>query len=192
MTLPHWEYFLSIEADLERCSRFVEFSPNNYKTYSIEFARIIMAAASEFDTVAKLLCSCIDPSQTPSSINFYHSIIISKYPRFVEFEILMSRYKLTFIPWNNWEVGNSPNWWSKGYNKIKHERDQYFHEANLENAILATCGLLAGILYYYDSKFGGIMPMIDLFQSPKLLMPQHYSPDGYDPGGIFWDYNLLK
>jgi hypothetical protein len=175
MTLPHWEYFLSIEADLERCSRFVEFSPNNYKTNSIEFARIIMAAASEFDTVAKLLCSCIDPSQTPNSINFYHPIIISKYPRFVEFEILMSRYKLTFIPWNNWQVGNSPNWWSKGYNKIKHERDQYFHEANLENAILATCGLLAGILYYYDSKLGGITPMIDLFQSPKLLMPQHFT-----------------
>jgi hypothetical protein len=53
-----------------------------------------------------------------------------KVPLFVEFEILMSRYKLTFIPWNNWEVGSSPNWWSKGYNKIKHERDQYFHEAN--------------------------------------------------------------
>jgi len=192
MTLPHWEYFLSIESDLERCSQFVEFVPNNYKTYSVEFARIIMAAASEFDTVAKLLCNCLYPDQEPNSINAYHQIITSKYPKFTQYEILIPRYKLDFKPWDSWQANSSPDWWSKGYNKIKHQRDQHFYQANLENAILATCGLLTGLLYFYEAHFGANRPEIDLFQSPKLLSPQNYNLPGLIPASISWGYTLLK
>ncbi|MBI1210460.1 MAG: hypothetical protein GC190_03280 [Alphaproteobacteria bacterium] len=46
------ELFLVLEADLERLSRFVEFTPDNYDSYSVETARILMAAAAEVDVVA--------------------------------------------------------------------------------------------------------------------------------------------
>lgn len=191
MSLPYWEYFLSIESDLERCSRFGELTHKNYRTYSVEFARIIMAASSEFDTLAKQLCANIDPTQTPTNIRQYYPIIVSRYPKLTEFKIRIPRYKLSFKPWLRWNANNSPDWWSKGYNKIKHDRDQHFHQANLFNAILSTAGLLIGILYFYDSKFGSI-PEIDLFQSPKLFEPEDYSPSGFEPGGISWSYSLLR
>jgi len=60
MSLPHWEYFLSIETDLTQGMRYVEFAPENYATFSVEFARIIVAASAEFDAVAKALCNAID------------------------------------------------------------------------------------------------------------------------------------
>lgn len=167
MTPPYWNYFLSIESDLEQCGRFVEFSQDNFHTYSIEFARIIMAASSEFDNVAKALCKTISPGEKPSTINKYYPIIKGKYPKFLDCEILLPRYNLSVKPWKNWTDTSSPDWWSKGYNKIKHKRDCHFPQANLENAILSTAGLLIGILYYYDLTFQNI-PEID--RAPKLLL----------------------
>jgi hypothetical protein len=80
VSLPYWNYFKSIEADLEACSRYVEFTAANFHTYSVEFARIIMAAGSEIDTVAKELCRQIDPTRKPKNINEYQPIITGKYP----------------------------------------------------------------------------------------------------------------
>ena len=169
----------------------MEFAPQNYGAYSIEFARIIMAAASEFDALAKNLCKLIDPPQTPKNILQYYPIVTSKYPKFAQYEILIPRYKLAFKPWDKWTSSNAPDWWSKGYNKIKHERDQHFCQANLYNAILATAGLFIGILYFYDCQFGRI-PAIDLFQTPKLLVPQNYDTSGFEPAEISWSYSLLR
>ena len=91
MSLPHWEYFLAIESDLENCSRFVEFCPDNYNAYSLEFARIIMASGSELDTVIKLLCKSIDPRRKPNKILKYYPILNSKYPNFTLFEIYIPK-----------------------------------------------------------------------------------------------------
>ena len=52
----HWNYFLSVEADLLELSRFIEFDKRNYKCFSVEMARLLMAAAAEVDVVCKQLC----------------------------------------------------------------------------------------------------------------------------------------
>jgi len=59
-TLLHWNYFLALESDLERVSRYIEFDKANFKTYSIELAHLLLAASSEVDVVAKTLCQRID------------------------------------------------------------------------------------------------------------------------------------
>ncbi|MDJ0737941.1 MAG: hypothetical protein QNJ47_28435 [Nostocaceae cyanobacterium] len=158
-----------------------------------------MAAASEFDTVAKKICKAIYPSQKPSKLPDYHPIITSKYPKFLQYEILIPRYKLSFQPWITWQISTdaikspvSPDWWKKGYNKIKHERDTNFEQANLENAILATCGLLTGILYFYDAHFRTNRPEIDISQTPKFLSPKDYNQPGWESAKIIWKYTLLK
>src|SRR5438045_939603 len=74
----YWEYFLALDSDLETVARYVEFDPANYKTFSIEFVRLILAACSEIDTVAKLLCESIDATKPRSNINNYRSTILSK------------------------------------------------------------------------------------------------------------------
>ena len=61
----HWNYFIALERDLEVVSRYVEFCPQNFDVYSIEFAHLLFAAASEVDVVAKLLCQR-PPAQCPA------------------------------------------------------------------------------------------------------------------------------
>lgn len=190
MPLDCWEYFLSIEEDSHRCSRFVEFSDSNYKTNSIEFARIIMAASAEVDTVAKELCNLISPQYQARNIVQYASVILVKYPRLTEIEISIHRYNLKVQPWNGWSASNSPTWW-QGYNKIKHERTTYFDRANLENAINAVSGLLLLILYLFKEKNKGRNKEINAFYSPKLFDIVDCRPnDGWQEGGVFWSYNL--
>ncbi|MDL2122991.1 MAG: hypothetical protein LWX51_07895 [Deltaproteobacteria bacterium] len=189
MNLPYWEYFLSIEADLITCTRYIEFIEDNFETYSIEFARIIMAASSEFDTVAKDLCANINSTQKPKRINEYYGIITTRFSKFTSIEVQIPRYSISLKPWIDWSSTKSPDWWSKGYNKIKHDRTNNFSKACLLNALLSTTGLLAGILYYYKAAYT-TYPQIDAFNAPKLFSIKDSSPIPIMGGGIFWDYNL--
>lgn len=74
-----------------------------------------------------------------------------------------------------------------GYNKIKHNRDDFFSNANLEYALLATSGLLVGILYYYDI-FYDRKPEIPYSHGPRIFEPQKY--DSWDNADIIWSYSL--
>ena len=183
MSLPGWDYFLSIESDLDRCSRFVHFSEENYETYSIEFARIIMASSSEFDTIVKNICKSIAPSESPSNITEYYPILMTKYPQFTSFAISIPKYNLTIRPWNDWTTESRPDWWSKGYNKIKHERDNNFEQANLKNALSSVTGLLVGLLYLYKETIG-TPTKIQFYRAPKLLETDSYSV--YADGNVWW------
>lgn len=191
MSYPHWQYFLSIEDDLLRCSRYVEFDSQNFGTFSVEFARVIVAAASEFDAVAKKLCKVLQPAAAPRTINAYRPIILGKYPKFVDYTIHIPRAKLKFQPWSTWSATASPDWWSKGYNMIKHQRDAHFPAANLENAIFATAALLAGIVYLYDAEYGSV-PRMDLGSFPQLFEPQDHPNSGIGSGGLFWSCQVWK
>ena len=197
MSMPHWEYFLAIEQDLEKCTRYVQFDARNYGTYSLEFARIIVASGAECDTVMKLLCGSIDSSRNPNNISGYFPVVSSAYPRFAEYEINIPRYGLSFMPWKGWSSTDSPDWWKNAYNKIKHERDQHFDSANLGNAILAAAALLCTLLYYYKQLQSQVAEperatFIDIgdAQSPRLLWPKRYD-SSWQGADILWDYEIL-
>lgn len=193
---PYWEYFLALESDLAKCSRYVEFSQSNYTTHSIEFARIIMAAASEFDTIAKEICTALGNSNA-NGINEYAETIITQYPSFHDYKIAIPRYNITgfssFETWKNPPTLKSngkneydnPPWWKDGYNKIKHDRTSNFKQANLENAIHAMGGLLTGLMYLYGLKYPDKLTM-DMSLKPQLLLPQPSNQEIFVGGGVFW------
>ena len=80
MSLHYWQYFLAIEKSLVETERYIEIaSMDNYQTYSIEFARILLSASSEVDVICKLLCKKIDSTKTPKNINEYREIITNNY-----------------------------------------------------------------------------------------------------------------
>ncbi len=145
----HWNYFVALERDLEVVSRYVEFTPDNFATYSIEFAHLLFAAASEVDVVAKLLCHKIQPTATPENINEYRTILSTTIPSIATEKVFISRYGLTLMPWDEWTETNNPIWW-RSYNKVKHERDAHFKEATLKNALSALGGLLIFVFHYYS------------------------------------------
>jgi hypothetical protein len=160
---PHWNYFLALEKDLEATSRYVEFSTANLDTYSIEFAHLLLSSASEVDTIAKCVCTILQPNAKADNIEKYRKIIkegeededlgfniVGKRPDIVEklrhrlssIKILVPRYNIQCAPWESWAEGKNPEWW-QSYNKVKHERNVHFNKATLRNALNSIAGLLA-------------------------------------------------
>lgn len=154
-TYIHWNYFLAIESDLEKTSRYVEFSAANNDTFSIEFARIIKAATQEIYGIMKKICQLLAPDITSSNVNHYRNIIKTSLPNFITEEVQILRFGMNSKPWINWkndETTINPDWW-KANNDIKHNRTQHFEKANLKNAYNAVGALLITTLYYYKLKF---------------------------------------
>jgi hypothetical protein len=158
-TKLHWNYFLALEQDLAKVSRFVEFCEPNLQVFSIELAHLLFAAASEVDVLAKCICEIIAPKQNRENINDYRAIIMGMatksvkmgetfYPNVTAIPVRVPRYGLTLTPWDNWVSGSNPDWW-RGYNNVKHERNKYFHEATLQNTLNALAALLILNFYYY-------------------------------------------
>ena len=50
---PDWNYSFCLEEDIIALSRWIEFSAENERVYSIELARLLMTAGAEVDVVAK-------------------------------------------------------------------------------------------------------------------------------------------
>jgi hypothetical protein len=166
-TPAHWNYFLAIEQDVINLSRYIEFTESNYKTHSIEVARILFTASSEADVVAKALCRTIEPNSRAGSINAYKNEIKQRYLNFPETEVQMPRYGLTLTPWSEWKKDDTPIWWTS-YNKVKHHRDSHFERASLKNALNAFSGLFVLLLYLYQDELihGQINPLPSVITYP--------------------------
>ena len=182
-TQHYWEYFLALEDDLQQTTRFVEFATSNFKTYSIEFARIILAASSEIDVLAKMLCGEISPATAADNITDYRTIILKAYPKLPVMEVKLPRYGISTTPWKNWATGTNPNWW-KSYNNVKHQRDQHYHEATLENALDSVAGLLCILLYLFRKTSG----KIELIPGTQLLDSTNNTV--FMDGSIRWTFKL--
>ena len=154
-SLIHWNFFLSLEKDLETLSRYVEFCDSNFKCYSIEMARILLAASSEVDVIAKQLCRKIDINSRADNIIRYRNKIKSAYPNLPNFKVTIPRFGLKLTPWDKWNERNAgnavPMWWT-AYKKVKHQRDTDFHQANLKNVLNSVAGLFVITLYFYKDK----------------------------------------
>lgn len=164
-SLLHYNYFIALDADVENLSRFIEFNPDNYPAYSIEMAHLMLAAASEVDVVAKLICKKVNPESEAENITQYKSVITKAFPQLCEIKVLVPRYSLTLEPWINWKSNKKPEWWDY-YNKVKHERDKYFIQANLKNTLNAVAGLFVTLLYFYkyEANNGMLIPTPRLFR----------------------------
>lgn len=164
-SLDYWNYFLALERDLENLSRFIEFSEDNFKCYSLEMTRLLFAASSEVDVVAKLICKQLNPSSNADKIDEYRKEIQPSYSNISEFFIEIPRFGLKLQPWDNWNNGKNPLWWN-AYNKVKHVRSSYFKMANLKNVLNAVAGLYIFVLYLYKEKAEAceLVPMTSLLR----------------------------
>ncbi len=186
--VPHWNYLLAIEHDLVELSRYVEFDEKNFGCFSIEIARVLLAAGAEIDVVCKQICRVINSQSSADTINKYRSEIKPAFPGIPQFEILLLRFGLRLKPWDEWnKAAGVPLWWT-AYNKIKHHRDSEYHRANLKNALNAVAGLFVMVLYLYKekAKLGELVP------SPQLLRPdeKHFGGTTYGAYEFGINYRL--
>jgi hypothetical protein len=164
----HWNYFLAIEQDMNRLSRFIEFDERNYCAFSIEMARIIMIASAEVDVVMKGYCKELSPSKHPDTIDKYKKIITGEFPDFFISWIKLPQYGFgSLLPWKDWAHKNSPDWWLSN-NNIKHSRHEYFYQANLQNALYSVSGLFA-LLNHFKIKLEEVHHRQILSLSKPLL-----------------------
>lgn len=68
MAHPYWHFFIALEAELDDTARYVEYSPDNFETYAVGFAQIVLSAYSEVDVVSKLLCEKVQPDNDAGNI----------------------------------------------------------------------------------------------------------------------------
>ena len=162
----HWNYFLSLDEDLARLSRFIEFDQDNFSSFSIECARILLAAASEVDIVAKQICQEFVAGSSAKNINEYREVICSGFPQFPEVQVMIPRYGINLAPWDRWSDAENPDWW-RAYNKVKHERNSNFKEASLSNTLNSTAGLFILLLLFHRklAESGRLSPNPILFRA---------------------------
>ena len=185
-TLIHWNFFLSIEEDLDKLGRFVDFSAND-EVFSIEIARLFLAAGSEVDVVLKQLCRALNPGSTASSINAYQDELLGVLPAFKEFEVVLPRYGLILKPWTDWRDSHPPFWW-QDHNKVKHHRHDHFDKANLKNCLNSIAALYVSVLYLYRQQAS----QGELLQLPKLfnVADRHFGGTQMGRYGNSFVYNL--
>lgn len=166
--VSHWNYLLTLEDDLSRLSRYIELHTDNYGTYSLELARVLFAAASEVDVVARQLCQKLDEGSKADNIAEYRKAILATYPQAWESVVLLRQFGLALTPWSGWETDSSPVWW-KAYNNVKHHRHTHFAEASLKNALEAVAGLFVLLLLFYrdEAREGKLLP------DPRLMSAGH-------------------
>lgn len=168
-TLAHWNYFLALEDDLSKLSRYIDFDGRNDSAFSLEISRILFSASSEIDVVLKQLCLTINIGSTANNINAYFNEITPTIPSFCEFKVTIPRFGLTLEPWNDWKATASPEWW-QAYNKVKHERHLHFDKATLKNCLNSVAALYISVLHLYmtEATNGELMLLPQLFNVTDL------------------------
>ena len=162
----YWNYYLELEDQLIQAKRFVDFDISNYKTFSIEYLKLLQATCSEIDVVAKIIAEKLDPTfLNLKSKNIQKwGFVIQKHFKEIQSKEVSFLNDLHITPWKNWAYeqymdrngyvryklasgAETPHWWT-AYNKVKHERTSYYqkekinyHRANLENLISAMSAL---------------------------------------------------
>lgn len=140
-----WNYFVAIEENLSKLSRYVELSTENYNVYSIEMVSLLLAASSEVDVVLENVCKIIHPDKKAKNIVGYREVVLSKFPDCYNELISIPRFGLTFKPWSEWETLEPLPWW-QSYNKVKHHRSESYILASLGNVLNAMAGLFSANL----------------------------------------------
>lgn len=176
-TEPYWTYFLALEDDLLVLSRYIEPSKGNFRTFSIELAHLLLAAASEVDVVMKLRSEQV--GERASNMVEYREVLHAIEPALSAMSASIPRYGLTLRPWVNWTEERSPDWWSD-HNAVKHQRSTEFSKANLKNVLNAMAGLFLLLLGYYShfEDCERVVPAPTLFAPPAELGSKRHSLDG--------------
>ena len=175
----NWYYFRSLASQLAETEQFVDHSINdqgiiiNGNTFSNEFAKLLMLSSSEFEVISKSLCieSGIKVAKNVNIVTISKALL-NLYPLIGETAI-STPYK-TIKPLKDWKIiqkqtKNGKNkekldglsWWTP-HNLIKHDRNNNFELANLQNCVDSLASLMVLELYLSYTVLGNIDKIKDI------------------------------
>ncbi len=185
--LPHWNYFRLLEGDLEKCFQYVQPDSQHFGVFSGQFVRIILVSSTEIENCLRALAIKTARAATSKDIKGYYSAVIDTYPRFTETRLFVPRYSLTIDPWKDWTDQTGPDWWSKGYNKIKHDRVGHPDAPTLFRAISSVGALLVLLLHFYRLNDKHAMMPSEI--EPRLFALGE-DDEGFEGASICWSWVL--
>ena len=112
----------------------------------------------------------MEPNSPAKNIDQYRKIINRKLPAFAKENVYIPRFGHKLTPWSNWKTGENPLWW-RSYNKVKHERNEHFADANLKNVLNSISGLLVAVFYFYKLRFSKTK-LIENKEITQVLIPE--------------------
>lgn len=165
-----WFYYLELERQFIETKRYVEFSSDNNKTYSVEYLKLYQAICSEIDTVGKEIATNVVSGINIDSItnikkwgynlqkvfgdikndevNFYNIYLVKPFENweYEEYDKKLPNGK-TIKSLKIVEPKKNPIIWWRNYNDIKHQRislinkKKNFQRANQKNVVLSLAAL---------------------------------------------------
>lgn len=139
-----WNYYLSLETDLANTSRYIE-PLGQEDVHSFEFAKLLILACTEVESVFKLICQSIEGYENAGNIGQYKEAILKKYPKITESSVSIARLGRQIRPFEEW--GPEKLAWWDAYQKVKHNRWNSFELATYMNATYAISALYVAIFY---------------------------------------------
>jgi len=118
------------------------------KTYSVEYTKIILSAASEVDVLLKQIYSSFGYKKRNPNFKDYCNVMKEKLGSLIKEKLCLEQYGFTLSPFTEWENNSQPKWHIT-YNNLKHNRTMNYKEANLENALLSVGALYTTVVHYY-------------------------------------------
>lgn len=188
MTPKRWSFVQSLQEDLLATSRYVEFHEANRATFSVAFDKIILAAGSEINSIFEEL---VQKERGNLNIDKAREHILPKMPLITSTQARLVDTDFPVLkPWENWSEAN-PEWWCKGYNKLKHERSKHYQDATLENALLSVAGLLILTLHTHRLTVGADAS-INAFAGPQIFDISNSATlsDGWEPQAFFHSFDI--
>lgn len=149
----YWYYFLILEKDFKNTLNYVHLCKENFATFSYEYSKQLVTIASEFEIISKLLCFEINGLE-PGNIGEIKKVILERFPRIWHTPVkILQITQFDFKPLESWGLENGKLQWWDVYNNIKHEKHNYFTQANLENVLSALGSLLIFEVYLYKLAY---------------------------------------
>ncbi|MDZ5760353.1 hypothetical protein RAK27_17070 [Carnobacterium maltaromaticum] len=163
-----WEYYFGLENDFIFTIRYVSITESNYKTYSTEYAKLLLSICSEVDVILKKICDF--EGSKMKNVNDYLQKIIKKELMEKNNKVTLKspHSKLTLTPFDRWKETKNLSWWTD-YNKVKHNRSENIEKANLKNVLTSLSALYLLENYLYQKIIKDEVDVIDFIEPPSKL-----------------------
>lgn len=143
----YWQYYILLERKFINTLSYVELCPENFYTYSNEYAHLLQSIGAELDCFFKVYCGF--PLTDIKKVTEYADFILNRdWPEIKTQSVKVGEIELT--PFKDWDANKArqslPFW--NAFNNIKHSRGLNMSSASLENVLNALAAL-----YILEMKF---------------------------------------
>lgn len=195
----YWHYYQELENEFLQARKYVEFSENNFNTYSIELLKLYQAACSEIDVVGKILAAEVNKDYKVEDKSSIYKWWFEIQDRCVlvegekNYPLIENEVKLLDMicikPWASFKVEKYfdkrnniryrclekykiPTWWSD-YNKVKHQRISLSKDDKLKinytKANLQNTAYSFSALYILLIAYAEVLNIRDRLTNSKLF-----------------------